>query len=80
MSYFGYGEDCSAAHSAQQAADEARREVGYLRTDLDDRIRTVRADAENEAAGLRARVGDLEDQVRELHDAVSALVLGSTQT
>ncbi len=71
MSYFGYGEDCSAAHSAQQTADDARREVDYLRSDLDDRIRSVRNDIEHEAASLRSRVTDLEEQVRELQYALA---------
>lgn len=62
MGYYGYGEDCSAAHSAQQAADEARREVDYLRSDVEDRIRSVRHEAESEAAGLRGRIADLEDR------------------
>ncbi len=71
MSYFGYGEDCSAAHSAQQTADDARREVDYLRSDLDERIRSVRNDIEHEAASLRSRVTDLEEQVRELQYALA---------
>jgi len=71
VSYFGYGEDCSAAHSAQQTADDARREVDYLRSDLDERIRSVRNDIEHEAASLRSRVTDLEEQVRELQYALA---------
>jgi len=71
VSYFGYGDDCSAAHSAQQTADDARREVDYLRSDLDDRIRSVRNDIEHEAASLRSRVTDLEEQVRELQYALA---------
>jgi len=72
VSYFGYGEDCSAAHSAQQTADDARREVGYLRSDMDERISSVRNDIEHEAASLRSRVTDLEEQVRELQYVLAA--------
>lgn len=70
---YGYGEDCGAAREAQSQAQDAQREVNYLRDELSNEISRVRSDVSDETASRRAVADELWDAIYELREQLKGV-------